>query len=137
MPHNVVGSLVVLIQSYLFSNLIQNRYINSCSLPKSFFLRLSPFPFSFSFFCFPFSFQREGSKFFSLYPNFPKPNYYYYNVALQKIYAHIKFNYCYKILIFYFKISEVKPIDLPNNGISDLKIREDKKLFVTAGWDHR
>eukprot|EP00026_Physarum_polycephalum_P015663 Phypoly_transcript_16397.p1 GENE.Phypoly_transcript_16397~~Phypoly_transcript_16397.p1 ORF type:complete len:150 (+),score=15.02 Phypoly_transcript_16397:352-801(+) len=35
------------------------------------------------------------------------------------------------------KVDSLKSIDLPNSGIADVKIRGDKKLFVSAGWDHR
>jgi len=28
-------------------------------------------------------------------------------------------------------------VDIPNNGIADIKIRPDRKIFATAGWDHR
>jgi hypothetical protein len=31
----------------------------------------------------------------------------------------------------------VKKIEIPKEGISDVIIRADKKLFATAGWDHK
>lgn len=34
-------------------------------------------------------------------------------------------------------VHRIKSVELPNSGIADLKIRQDKKLFVSAGWDHR
>lgn len=33
--------------------------------------------------------------------------------------------------------TSVQKIEIPNSGIADIKIRPDRKLFVTAGWDHR
>jgi len=35
------------------------------------------------------------------------------------------------------KVSRIQSVDLPTSGISDVKIRGDRRIFVSAGWDHR
>lgn len=31
----------------------------------------------------------------------------------------------------------LKEITVNHGGISDIKVRKDRKIFATAGWDHR
>lgn len=34
-------------------------------------------------------------------------------------------------------ITTVASVTLPNNGVSELSVREDYRVFASAGWDHR
>src|SRR5689334_10870580 len=39
--------------------------------------------------------------------------------------------------LYQHSLKILKEIKVNHGGISDIKVRKDRKIFATAGWDHR